>query len=83
MAETYQRRRSSNVRAGKNVPPILSYGPSHLPRSKGIHPNRPMREMENFGQASMALKSGGLGRNISLKSPFDQKDRPIGFPQHL
>jgi len=37
-----------DVGAGENVPFILSYGLSHLPPPKGIHPERALRETEKY-----------------------------------
>jgi len=50
------------------VPLILSYSRPICRR----HPGPRIAREEKF-----------WGRNISLKSKFDQKGRPIGFPQHL
>jgi GH15 family glucan-1,4-alpha-glucosidase len=37
-----------DVGPGENVPFVLSYGPSHLPPPKGIHPERALRETEKY-----------------------------------
>jgi GH15 family glucan-1,4-alpha-glucosidase len=37
-----------DVGAGESVPFILSYGPSHLPPPKAVHPERALRETEKY-----------------------------------
>lgn len=37
-----------DVGAGESVPFILSYGPSHLPPPKGVHPGRALHETQRF-----------------------------------
>jgi hypothetical protein len=83
MAETLSASAKFERQRSRGRAIIPSYGPSNLPPPKGIHPDRALRETKILGRASMALRIGGLGRNISLKSPFYRKAGPIGFPQHL
>jgi hypothetical protein len=52
-------------------------------RRKEFIPTAHCAKRKFWGGLQWHSESGGLGRNISLKSPFYRKGGPIGFPQHL